>query len=208
VLLASGPEPFYGSLVFWSVTTLAAIVLAGLGTILFPYAFGARRRLLIYGVELSAPLLSRMGTGLSDLKITLGDVPLVNPRTVALRVENRSRQDIGSADFDQGKPLVLDVGSKIIGMGSSSSPVHPQPVIAADGSQDRQRVQCPPDAVGRRQDRGDGREGHRPVSEEVLQTLHRSPRDHRYGGLRLYCSEDCDDHGAPVVDDSPWVRRA
>lgn len=39
---------------------------------------------------------------------------LTDPHFVRLHVENKSRQDIQSADFDQGKPLVFDIGARVV----------------------------------------------------------------------------------------------
>jgi hypothetical protein len=115
--LANGP--WYASGLFWGVAG-AAIGLAALAAALIIWRVGAPPRLLIYSLPISTSLLTThsqdFGLGKVGLEVTyLGQV-LSNPYVVVLSVDSRSRKDIGSADFDQGLPLVFRLGVPIRGV--------------------------------------------------------------------------------------------
>jgi hypothetical protein len=54
-----------------------------------------------------------------------------------LRVDNRSRRDIRSADFDQDKPLVFDLGADIVMVGDPGPATFPPETLQADGTKIR-----------------------------------------------------------------------
>ena len=64
------------------------------------------------------PLLSDARAG---IKVLHEDKPLTSPHVVELHLVLNSRSDIRSADFDEGQPLVLDVGAHIVTIIESSS---------------------------------------------------------------------------------------
>ncbi|MGO9194827.1 MAG: hypothetical protein ACLP8X_41115 [Streptosporangiaceae bacterium] len=76
------------------------------------------RRLLVCGIALDTPLLSGETRGIepSDLSLAYRHQMLRDPHVVSLVLENRSRSDIPSSDFDQGKPLLFDVGVPIMAL--------------------------------------------------------------------------------------------
>lgn len=87
---------------------------------------GAPRRLLAYSTPVVSPLVSGHWPLAPDglLRVMLEDEPIKNPHVVILRIENRSRRDIRSTDFDQDKPLAFDLGARLIAEsydGSSAS---------------------------------------------------------------------------------------
>ncbi len=113
-MLASGPWYTSGVLLAW-VSIVAGIVVGAAGA-LIAWLVGYPRRMLVYSMPVATALLTRQAVSWKDsaLKVTLGDRTLENPYVVALRVESRSREDIRSSDFDQGKPLVFDLGAEIV----------------------------------------------------------------------------------------------
>jgi hypothetical protein len=61
------------------------------------------------------PLLSRPpGPRKSDIRVTFLGGELDDPHFLRIRLENQSGRDIRSSDFDQGKPLILDVHADIV----------------------------------------------------------------------------------------------
>ena len=75
-------------------------------------------RLLVYGITLDTPLLSGESRGIdpSELSLAYRDQTLRDPHVVSLVLENRSRSAIPSLDFDQGRPLLFDVGVPILAL--------------------------------------------------------------------------------------------
>ena len=81
------------------------------------------RRLLTYGVQLSAPLLSMPIDADPQLRVMRRGKRLANPYVIELRLKNHSRQDLPSSDFDKANPLCLDLGTKIVTLlGSAFEP--------------------------------------------------------------------------------------
>jgi hypothetical protein len=136
VLLAAGTAPWYSSLLTWAIIAVAITVVGTAGVILVPYLFGKKRGQITYSMPLATSLITR-GSGVrsSDLKVSWRDHDLRDPRVLWLRVENSSRADISSADFDQQKPFTLDVGRNIVAsLANAFSPRYPEPVWWVEGS--------------------------------------------------------------------------
>lgn len=93
---------------------LVAIVVA-----IVLWRFGTPRGLLEYSMPVSKALVSR-SPGF-DLQVTLGGNVVEDPYLVTLRIANGGRRDIRSSDFDQGHPLVFNLGAKVLDVLSSSS---------------------------------------------------------------------------------------
>jgi hypothetical protein len=72
------------------------------------------RRLLTYGVLLAAPLLHAPIDIDPQLRVVRRGKTLANPHVIELRIVNHGRRDLPSADFDNGNPLRLDLGTKIV----------------------------------------------------------------------------------------------
>ena len=112
-MLASGP--WYASASFWAgagvLIAVAAIVIA-----IVLWWIGERRRLVVYSIPVSAPLLNRGGRDMAppDLEVRFEGQPVADPHVIGLRVESRSRRDIRTTDFDQGTPLTFDIGALIL----------------------------------------------------------------------------------------------
>lgn len=84
------------------------------------------KKLLTYRLSEPTSLVSSesLGPAQAELSVTYSGSELSNPYVVTLYVESRSRRDIRSADFDQGTPLVFDLGAKILAVvgGEESKP--------------------------------------------------------------------------------------
>lgn len=79
------------------------------------------RKRMVYELELSTPLLHESAHPDSNLIVKYGNKwygkrILKDPYIVRIRLSNTGRREIRSGDFDQGTPLQLDVGSKIVAL--------------------------------------------------------------------------------------------
>jgi hypothetical protein len=77
------------------------------------------RKRLVYELELSTPLLHESAHPDSNLIVKYGNKryakrTLKDPHIARIRLPNIGRREVRSADFDQGTPLQLDVGVKIV----------------------------------------------------------------------------------------------
>jgi hypothetical protein len=112
-VVASGP--WYESGTFWSgaaaVVGIAAIVVS-----LIIWRVGPAKRLLVYSMPVSVPMVSSHWPVLAGppLQVTLEGDPVDDPHIVIMYIHNRSRRDIQSTDFDQNKPLVFNLGARIL----------------------------------------------------------------------------------------------
>lgn len=108
-MLASAHWYMSGAVIGWTAVAVALGV--GIATVIM-WQRGFPRRLLVYSIESTSLVAS--GRALPKLEINYEDQALQFPTLVTLRVESRSRRDIGSADFDAGRSLVFNFGAKII----------------------------------------------------------------------------------------------
>ena len=113
---------FYTSGTFWAIVVVVVTIVAGAVTVVL-WRLGAPRRLIVYSMEPTSLLAtSAPRRAVSGLKVSYQDEVLTNPYLVILRVESRSRRDIATADFDAGRPLVFDIGARIVApVGGGSS---------------------------------------------------------------------------------------
>lgn len=105
--------PWYTSGTFWAAVAAGAGLLGAL-VVLITWRLGAPRRVLTYNMPVATSLLTthsqKLGFEGAGLKVIYKDDPLVNPYLVQLNVDSRSRRDIKSSDFDQGKSVIFDIG--------------------------------------------------------------------------------------------------
>jgi hypothetical protein len=98
---------------FWTVGGVA-LALAAIVVAIVLWLVGAPRGVLGYRLPVIAPLLSR-DHNVRGVTVSLeGGGPLHDPHVVSFEVASRSRRDIRSADFDQDRPLVFDLGADIV----------------------------------------------------------------------------------------------
>jgi hypothetical protein len=122
--LAASPSPWYTSAIFWTIAGVVAVLLVGAVTIAVTWVIGVPKRSLVYSLPVVTSLLPR-GTrfaenAFDELQVAYGGKPLKDPHIVSLRIESRSRRDIRSEDFDQGKPLVFRIGVPIVSLVGAS----------------------------------------------------------------------------------------
>lgn len=100
---------------FWAGATVA-VALAAIAVSVILWLRGSPQRLLLYSLGSETALLSgtaRLQAG-PDLEVTLRGEALDDPHVVSVRVESRSRRDIRSADFENGDPLKISLGSPVL----------------------------------------------------------------------------------------------
>jgi hypothetical protein len=100
---------------FWAGATVA-VALAAIAVSVILWLRGSPQRLLLYSLGSETALLSgtaRLQAG-PDLEVTLRGEALDDPHVVSVRVESRSRRDIRSADFENGGPLKISLGSPVL----------------------------------------------------------------------------------------------
>src|SRR3977135_4399653 len=80
---------------------------------------GPPRRLLTYRIPIATSLLSSNAPGglaRDELRIIYRGTELTDPYIVSFYIENQSRSDISSKDFDEKNPLVFDIGASIVSL--------------------------------------------------------------------------------------------
>jgi hypothetical protein len=109
---------WYSSGTFWAGAGAVAVVLVGVVTVIVTWMVGAPRRFLVYDMPVVTSLLASHQEDLasSELRVTFEGNPLDDAYFVSLRLENRSRKDIRSTDFDQSRPLLFNFGNKIVAL--------------------------------------------------------------------------------------------
>ena len=130
-ITAPASTPFYLSGTFWAVAVFA-VSLLGIAVAWGIWRLGAPRRLLVYSSPESTSLLTWHAErfALGDVTISHKNRAVRDPYLVLLKVESKSRTDISSDDFDGGKPLVFDFGTRIIApvgrISRRETPVNPE----------------------------------------------------------------------------------
>lgn len=139
---------WYDSAPLWGAAGLAGVLIVGFATVFVTYRVGATKRQLTYSMIEDTKLLGGVGsTTASDLKVLFSDQPVRNPHVVRVRLASRGRKDIRSEDFDQSRPLVLDVGADIVAQISAQSAPEPLPKLIVDGTS----IKLGPDLIRKRQ---------------------------------------------------------
>jgi hypothetical protein len=108
--------PWYGSGSFWTVAGPVALLILGTLTLWVTYAVGNAGRRLIYSLPTEAPLIVAVRGVRSEVEIRHGGRVLVHPHLLVIRLQAKGRKDIRSSDFDQGKPLRLDVKVPVVAL--------------------------------------------------------------------------------------------
>ena len=101
---------WYTSGTFWAAAAVFVALLVGIPT--FWVTWVPRQR-LFYGARPPTPLLTA-GAAIDDLEIRQRGRQLAAPHLVDVTLTARGRRDIPSSAFDQGRPLVFDVGASIV----------------------------------------------------------------------------------------------
>jgi hypothetical protein len=123
---------WYTSATALTVLTIALVALAvlALGVTVYQWHAGAPARQITYSMYGPVLLLPQHEITLSkgvlkinyDFEDERGLVSVTDPYLITLRTESKSRRDISSKEFDANKPLVFDLGTRIVArVGESSS---------------------------------------------------------------------------------------
>jgi hypothetical protein len=109
-VLASGH--WYSSNGFGILVSVAVAVVAIIVSVIL-WRFGVPRAVLEYSKPVSKSLISS-DLPAGRLQLMLDEKPVASPHVVTLTLVNKGRRDIRSSDFDQRRPIILDLGVKII----------------------------------------------------------------------------------------------
>lgn len=109
VLASDSP---YVSGTFWVSVALAVLAAATITVTLILWRRGNPRPQITYDARLSR-LVSPHAPSTAQIEVTLSGMSFVNPYLLELRVESRSRRDIGSDDFDRQKPLAFRLDTPV-----------------------------------------------------------------------------------------------
>lgn len=132
-----------------TISIAAALVIGVVGAAVTWRAGFPPKKLIAYRLSEPTSLVSSesLGSARADLSVTYSGAELSNPYVVTLYAESRSRRDIRSMDFDQGKPLVFDLGVKILAVVGTDLSESFAGAFSIDGN----RVELPPCLIRRGQ---------------------------------------------------------
>ena len=132
-----------------TISIAAALIIGVVGVAVTWRAGFPPKKLLTYRLSEPTSLVSSesLGPARADLSVTYSGAELSNPYVVTLYAESRSRRDIRSVDFDQDKPLVFDLGAKILAVVGTDLSRPSAGAFSIDGN----RVELPPCLIRRGQ---------------------------------------------------------
>ncbi len=136
LIAAASHSHWYTSGTFYAAAGVIAVVVIGGVTVWATLFAGSIKRRLSYSLADDTPLLART-TALAqgDLEVLYQGQRLDQPRVVSIRLVSRGRRDIGSDDFDQDRPLAIDLGVPIVKrLTSEPAPEIPQSAIRVEGT--------------------------------------------------------------------------
>jgi hypothetical protein len=102
---------------------IAALVVAlgvGVVTVLATRHWGNRRREILFSYDTTSLLPKGRQSG--PLQVTYRDIPVKNPHLTTIRVKNIGPYDIGTQQFDAGRPLKISLNCPMYGLTRNSSP--------------------------------------------------------------------------------------
>jgi len=105
-MVASGPLYTSAAVIGWAgVLVVVVSIIAGF----LMWRLGIPRRKLMYSAEITSLIAtSRVGPD-PKLSVVYDGTAITDPYLISLRLESRSRRDIGNDDFNGGDPLVFDL---------------------------------------------------------------------------------------------------
>jgi len=106
-----GAEQWYSFANLLTAMSIVATLLVGVGTILVPRV---RRQRLYYRAPPATSVLAPGMRSIAGLEIHHDGRPLVDPYLLEVTLTARGRQDILSSAFHGGRPLVFDLGARIV----------------------------------------------------------------------------------------------
>jgi hypothetical protein len=149
VITAASQSHWYESGTFYAAAGAIAVVVIGAVTIWVTLRVGSIKRQLTYSMTDDTPLLATTtGLARADLEVLYQGQRLDAPRVISVRLASRGRRDIASGDFDQNRPLAIDVGVPIVKrLATESAPELPEAAVRVDG----QRLIVGPCLIRKRQ---------------------------------------------------------
>jgi hypothetical protein len=107
------------------VTGVAVGVVAIIVAVLL-WRFGTPRGLLEYSMPVSEALMGRSPhLKPDDIQLTVRGKPAKDPYLVTIRIVNNGHRDIRSDDFDDNKPLSINLGAEVLSILTSPDQGHP-----------------------------------------------------------------------------------
>ncbi len=172
---------WYSSGVFWAAMSVGVALLIGVPTFMVTWV---PRQRLYYWAPPATPLLASGTRSIADLEVRHDGRQLADPCLLEVTLIARGRRDIPSSAFDQGRPLVFDLGAEIVKVlqvrcSPASSLVPP---VTNEGSD----LRVGPELVGSRQITTisvllDGDRPHLVCTQPVLAQVTLIHRDPQYG---------------------------
>jgi uncharacterized membrane protein len=108
-------DSWYASGLFLGVAGIVVTFVAGAIGVWAAFRAADLRQVVTFEVQTIAPFLTEAARdACGDVELHLDGKILNEPQVLDIRVANRSRRDIASSDFDQGRVLRLDVAVPVI----------------------------------------------------------------------------------------------
>ena len=141
-------DAWYESGTFWSGAGTVAGVLGAVAAVWVTFTVGFPRRRLFYRMRAVAPLLVTPADQHGDVELLYRGARLTDARALTIELISRGRKDIPSDAYNDGQPLQLEVGARIIEVlqVNSEPETLPRPQVRADGTS----LLIGPSLIGRR----------------------------------------------------------
>jgi hypothetical protein len=143
-------DAWWTSGTFWAAAGVFVALAVGIAAAAVAWVVGVPpKRRMMYGMPLAAPMLVAPQGVRGELELRHRGVPLDAPHVVELKLVNRGRRDIPTSAFDNGTPITLDTGAKIIELLQTTSDPStiPAPEVTVAGT----ALKVGPGLIGRRQ---------------------------------------------------------
>jgi hypothetical protein len=142
---------WYSSGTFWTGAGAAVTLLVGIATVAVTYLTRFARQRLEYGLRTVAPLLTAPDGVRDGLELRHRGVLLERPYLAEVVLAGWGRRDVPRAAFDNGEPIRLDLGVRIVELlqitATDSASATPVPPARVDGTE----LLIGPALIGRRQ---------------------------------------------------------
>jgi len=140
-------EPLYANATFWTAMGIPVALLIGALGAWVTWRVAYARRRIHYWTPLSVRLLRAPDTLSSTLELRRNGALLTNPRVVEVALAVRGHHDIANDDFNNGDPLILDLGTNILDILDTDSENGAAPPITVDST----TLKIGPGLISRRQ---------------------------------------------------------
>ncbi|WP_433236338.1 hypothetical protein [Actinomadura nitritigenes] len=142
---------WYNSGTFWTGAGVVVALLVGIATVAVTYLTRFARQRLECSLRTVAPLLTAPDAVRDELEVLHRGVKLEHPYMAEVVLAGSGRRDIPRADFDNGDPIRLDLGTPIVKLlrvqATDSASATPAPPVRVDGT----ALLVGPALIGRRQ---------------------------------------------------------